>query len=91
MASLDFALVDGLQYRVDNRLCGLRERYLANDERLGIQLFNLGSYLDDATTLSVIVFRYVYRTTCGEVWIQVELLAMQVGDSCVADFYEVLG
>ena len=91
VACLDLALVDSFQYRVDNRLRGLRERYLADDQRLRVQLLYLGTHLQHAATLSVVVFRHVDGTSRGEVGIQVELLAVQVADGSVAQFHEVVG
>ena len=91
MAGLDLALVDGLQDAVNDGLGGLRERNLADDQRLGVQLLNLGTHLQHAASLAVVIFGYIYRTARGEVGIQVELLAVQVGNGSVADFDEVVG
>ena len=90
MASLYLAFLDGFQYGVDNGLGGLREGYLANDQRLGVQLLYLRAYLEHAAALAVVVFRHVDAAASREVGIEVELLAVKVGDGGIAYLYEVV-
>ena len=67
VARLDFSLVNGFQYRVDNGLRRLRERNLANHQRLVVQLLYLRTYFQRTPTLSVVIFRHIYAATRGEV------------------------
>ena len=91
VAGLDLAFVDGFQNGVNECLRGFGEGYLADDQRLGVQLLNLGTHLQHAATLSVVVFRDVDAAARGEVGIEVELLAMQVADGGIADLHKVVG
>ena len=67
--SLDLAFLDGLRDALDEGADSLRIRQFADDQRLLVDLFYLGTYLQHATTLSVVVLRDINRTTRLEVGI----------------------
>ena len=90
MTSLDLALLDSFKNTVNYRFCGLGERYLADDERLGIELFYLGTHLQYTTTLSIVILADIDTATCGEVGVEVELLAMQITDGGITNLAEVM-
>ena len=90
-AGLDLTLLDGLGDAFAERAHRLRERQLAYDQRLGVQLLYLSAYLEHAATLSVVVFRHVDRAARLEVGVQLEVLAVQVADGSVAYLAEVVG
>ena len=91
MAGLDFPLFYSLEDGVDDGLGGLREGNLADDERLRIELLDFCAHLQHAASLSVVVFRDVDAAARGEVRVEVELLAVQIGNGRVADLDEVVG
>ena len=90
MTCLDFPFVYSFQYRVNQCLGSLREWYLTDDESLLVEFLYLRTYLDDTATLSVIVFRYIDTSASGEVWIESEVLSMQIGNGGITDLHEVM-
>ena len=81
---LDFALLYGTKYGVDERGSGLAIRNLAYDKRLAVELFYLSTHLEHASTLTVIVLADVYATTCRKVGIEMKLLAFEVAHGGIA-------
>ena len=90
LLSLYLAFLDSTQNGVDERRRSLRERNLANDDSLRVELLYLCAHLHGASALSVVVLRNVYRTARREVGVEVELLAAQICDGSVADLHEVV-
>ena len=90
VASLDLTFLNGLGDALAERGNSLRVGQFADDERLRVELFNLGTHLQHAATLSVVVLADVDTAARLEVRIQVELLAVQVADGSVAYLTEVM-
>ena len=90
-SDLQFALLHGLGDGVLHALCRLRERHLADDECLRVELLYLRPHLDHAAPLSVVVARGVDAAARGEVGVEAEGLAAQVAHGGVADLVEVVG
>ena len=90
LACLDFSLLHRLGDGVDEAAGGLAEGYLADNECLAVELVNLGSYLEHAATLSVVVFAHVDGTARREVGIDLERLALEIMDGSVAKVVEVV-
>ena len=91
LLGFDLSFFNSLQDCIDERRGSLREWYLANDKCLLVELLNLGTHLQHATTLSVVVFRDVDAAGCREIRIELEGLVVEVGDGGVADLAEVMG
>ena len=70
---------------------GLREWQVANDERLLVNLLDLGTHLEHTAALAVVIFRHVDESSGLEVGVQVELLSVQIADGGVAELAEVVG
>ena len=89
-AGLDLALLNGLRDTLTE--CGdrFRERQFADDERLLVDLLDLGAHLQHTAALTVVVFRDVDAATRLEVGVELELLVVQVADGGVADLAEVM-
>ena len=90
LLSLYLSLVDGFEDGVDKRGGGLRERYLADDYGLRVELLYLSPHLHHASTLTVVVSCHVNGSACGEVREELEVLSAQVMYGGVADFHEVM-
>ena len=90
LLGLDLPFVDGFQDGVDERGGVLRERYLADDERLVVKFLDLGAHLQHAATLTVVVFAHIDAAASGEVGIQVELFLPQITDGGLAQLHEVM-
>ena len=88
---LDLAFLDGLHDGVLQGLRGLREGDLANHKCLLVDFFDLRTYLQHATALSVVVFRHVDAARCGEVGKELERLFVEIGNGGIADLAEVMG
>ena len=91
VACFDLALLDGFLNTVYQAVNGLRVGQVAYDERFLVQFLNLRPHLQHAAALSVVVFAHVDAAACLEVGIEVELLAVQVRDGCIAYLTEVMG
>ncbi len=97
IAYLYLPLLVGLQYAVDKgaglagRARGLAVGYLGDGKRLAVTLLYLGTHAHHASALPVIVFAHVDAAACGEVGVQMELLATQVGDGRIAYLAQVVG
>ena len=89
-ANLQFAFLNSFRDRLLKRVSGLCKRNLTDDEGFIIELFNLCTHLQNATTLTIIILRYINATACWEVWIEIKLLATQVADRCITDIVEVM-
>ena len=89
-ANLQFAFLNSLCNRFLKRVSGLCKRNLTDDEGFIIELLNLCTHLQNTTTLTIIILRYINATTCREVWIEVKLLTTQIADSCITDIVEVM-
>ena len=88
---LDFPLFDGFGDAFAKGADGLGERQVADDERLVVELLNLGAYFQYTASLAVVVFRNVDRAPRGEVGIEPEFLSVKVFDGGIADVVEVVG
>ena len=91
VAHLDLAFVYGFQNAVDERLCGLAERYFSDDERLRVKFFYLRPHLQHAATHAVVVFAHVNATARGEIGIELEGFSLQIAHGSVADLAHVVG
>ena len=87
---LDLSFVDSLEDGLDECCGGLAERYLADDESLGIDLLYLCAHLEYSATLSVVVARNIYAAACGEVGIEHERTSVEVIYGSVANLAEVM-
>ena len=67
LAGLDLAFLYGFDDRVLQRLRGLREGNLADDERLLVYLLDLRPHLDGAAPLAVVVLADVDAARGGEI------------------------
>ena len=90
LTGFDLAFLDGFHNRVLQRFRGLRERNLADDERLLVYLLDLRTHLEHASALSVIVFRHIDTARSGEIGEELEGLLVEVGDGRIADLTEVM-
>lgn len=91
MACLDLTLLDSFEDRVNQCLRCLGEWYFTDDECLGVELLNLGTYLQHATPLSVVVFGHIDGASCGEVGEELERFLMQITDGSITYLHEVMG
>ncbi len=89
-ARFDFSLFYSLGNRFDQCRCGLTEWYFANSKCFIVHFLNLGTYLKYATTLSVIIFADINKTTSREIWVEMEVFTFEISDSCITDFYEIV-
>ena len=87
----NLALLNGLGDALAECGNSFRVRQLTDDERLRIELLNLGTHLQHAAALSVVVLADVDAAARLEVRIEVELLTVQVADGSVANLTEVMG
>ena len=90
LASLDFSLFYRLGNAFDEAYCGFAVWYFADDECFVVEFVNLGSYLQYATSLTVVVFAYVYGTSCREIGVDIEWFTLKVVDSSIAEVVEVM-
>ena len=90
LACLYLSLVNGFEYGVDERRCGLAVRYLLYGDGLAVYLLYLGAHLELSSALSVVVFAHVYGAACGEVWIEGELLSAKIAYRRVAYLHKVV-
>ena len=96
-AHLDFALLRGLQYAVDEggglggRAGGLAERQLRDGQRLAVALLYLGAHSDHAAALSVVVARHIDGAARGKVGIEMKLLPAQIFHGSLTDFAQIVG
>ena len=69
LTGLDLTFLNGLDDGVLQRLRGLGEGNLTDDERLLVHLLDFRPHLDGAASLAVVVFRYIDAARGGEVWV----------------------
>ena len=55
-----------------------------------IQFLYLCAHLQHTTSLSVVIFPNVDTSSCLEVWIEVELLSVQITYCCITYLHEVM-
>src|SRR5574344_1790028 len=88
---LNLSFLDGFEYRVNNGFGSLGEGNLSNDKGLLVEFLYLRTYFQRTASLSVVVFRNINRAACGEIGIEMKLLAMQITDGCITQFNEIVG
>ena len=90
LADLYLALLDGFQYALDERSGRLAERNLAYYQRLVVEFLDFCAHLYRAASLAVVVLAYVNASSRKEIGIEVEFLAVKVGDGSVANLVKVV-
>ena len=90
LTSLDFSLFYCLGNAFDEAYRGFAVWYFADDERLVVEFVNLGSYLQNTTSLPIVVFAYVDGTTSREIGVDTERFSLEIVDGCIAKVVEVM-
>ena len=90
LSCLDLSLFHCLGDGVDEASGGFTEWYLADYECLVVEFVYLGSYLQYASSLSVVVFAYVDGASCREIRIELEGFSLEVVDGSIAEVVEVM-
>ncbi len=72
LSGLDLSLSTALVMEFDEASGGFAVWYLADDECLVVELVYLGSYLQYASSLTVVVFAYVDGASCREIRIELK-------------------
>src|SRR5574344_11707 len=90
LASLNFALFHSFQYAIYQCGGSFSERNLLDNQCLIVQLFYLGTHLEYATALTVIIFTHIYTAARREVGIEVELLTVQISNGSITYLTEVM-
>ena len=91
LAYLDFSILRGLEYRLDDFRRGFGERYLGDGKGGVVDFFDFGADKHFAAALAVVVAANVDETAGGEVGEERELLAAQMRHGGVDDFVEIVG
>ena len=91
LARLDLAFLYGLEDGLDERGGGLAVWYLADDEGLVVELLYLRPHLEHSAALAVVIAADVDAASRGEVGIELEGLAVEIGYGGVAELAEVVG
>ena len=90
LANFNLTLLVCFKNRVDERRGGFAIGNLANDERFIIEFFDFRTHFHSAPTHTIIIARHVDRASRLKVGIEVELFAMQIFNSCVAEFAKIM-
>ena len=90
LSCLYLSLIDCFQDRVNQGCRRLAERYLTDDEGLLVHLLYLCTHPHHSASLPVVVFRHINRTSCQEVWVELERLVVQIAHSSITQFVEVM-
>ena len=88
---LDLAFLDGFGDAFNQSAYGLGVGQFADDEGLLVEFLDFGTHFQHTASLAVVIFRDIDTAARLEIGIEMELLSMQVLDSCIADFTEVMG
>ena len=88
--NLDLTLFDCLSYRLDERIGGFTKRHIGDTQRLLVDLVDATTYLDDAATSTIVIFRNVDEATRREVGVKLKRFAFETGNRRIEQFVEVM-
>ena len=90
LLDLDLSCFLCLEDGLDDHRCGLAVRNFSYCERVLVEFFDLCTDLYLASLLLAAVFRAVCRTSCEEVWENLEILSLEDGDGSIYELVEVV-
>src|SRR5690606_26350613 len=90
LLNLDLSLVVRLHDGIHQlRSCdAIRNR--TDGKRLLVHFHYLRTYLDLASSLTIVVIRHIYHSSCLEVGIDIKLLSAQIFYRCLDEFIEIV-
>src|SRR5690606_56948 len=87
---LDLALVIRLYYGVNKRSRSYAKRYVADDERFLIQLFNMRADAHFTAAFSLIIIGHIDHARCLKIGKELKLFPAQVFDRGINDLAKIM-
>ena len=96
VSNLDLTLLVGFQdtfyerTRFAGRSCRLPKGYLCNGKGFVIPFLYFGTDTNYTSTLAIVVATHINTAASGEIWIKMKFFTMQILDSSITDFVQVM-